>query len=95
MPFGLLDSHKVRNYFTNLPQMLTKSNLIQHQRLETLNDGIYILIKGQLSFTVTEWAQPSPSPMSKSVPSLTKSSFYSKPSLQSVNTIINEPLFVF
>ena len=46
----LIESEKLPVYFCNLHEHLTSNNLLQVKKYEILNDGLYVMLKGQVSF---------------------------------------------
>lgn len=46
----MIESESLHFYFNNLHQQITPNNLLSVKRYETLNDGLYVLLKGQISF---------------------------------------------
>lgn len=46
----MADSETLQFYFHNLHQHITSHNLVCVKKYETLHDGLYVLLKGQISF---------------------------------------------
>lgn len=46
----LAEAETLHFYFHNLHQLIAHHNLVAAKRFELLNDGLYILLKGQISF---------------------------------------------
>lgn len=81
---SILASDSLTPYFYNLHHLITHQNLILVRRYEVLNDGLYILLKGQVSFMSCDYSE-------KNI-RITKGSITNK---NSITAVLSTPLCVF